>query len=130
MTCFSFAEWPVKFNPYNTIFRPILLCTCLVVLPALTGCGSIIATVHINHAERALESARLDRAEELATYEFILAEAYLEKANEEWAHSDFQHANSYAKRSIISAEAAYQRAIIHPSRNQPSSVPTIVPLDE
>lgn len=95
----------MKFNPYKTVFRLFQLCACVMLLTALTGCGSIIATVHLNHAERALESARLERAEELAIYEFVLAESYLEKAHEEWAHSDFQHANSYAKRAIISAHA-------------------------
>ena len=121
----------MKFNPFQTISRPILLCAYLLLLPTLTGCGSIITTVHINQAERAVESARLERAEELATYEYVLAESYLEKANEEWAHSDFQHANSYAKRAILSAEAAYQRAITHPSRIEPApALPSTAPLVE
>lgn len=74
------------------------------------GCGSILSTSEIGAANAALELAQADGAEELAVYEFVSAEAYLEKAREEWGRSDFQQAVDYARRARSFAMQASDRA--------------------
>ena len=82
-----------------------------------SGCGPAISTPSINDAELAVETARLEQAETFATFEFVSAVEYLEKAKEEWSFSDFQHAEEYANRAIDFAEAALARAVANPDRS-------------
>lgn len=91
---------------------------CLVGLAfvVLAGCGQITSTAAINDARDAVERAAAVDAGTYAVYEFTSAEAYLDKAREEWATSDFQHALSYAQRALDFAEAALERAVASPSR--------------
>ena len=58
-------------------------------------------------------------AEAYATYEFVSAQEYLEKAREEWAYSDYQKALEYAERALQFAEQAYERAVNNPNRGAP-----------
>ena len=61
----------------------------------------------------------MEQAEEYATYEYVSAVQYLEKAKEEWSFSDYQHAEEYGERAREFAESALQRAIANPNRNLP-----------
>jgi hypothetical protein len=81
------------------------------------GCGPAISTPSIHDAEFALEQARLEDAEIYATYEYVSAVEYLAKAQEEWAYSDFQHAERYADRARDFAEQALTRARSNPERS-------------
>ncbi|MCA9563529.1 MAG: DUF4398 domain-containing protein [Myxococcales bacterium] len=87
---------------------PLLLLS--VISLGLIGCGGIIATPTLNDAEAAVRAAELERADELATYEFVSAVEYLEMAKQEWGQSDWQAADEYAERAILHAEAALSRA--------------------
>ena len=84
------------------------------------GCGAIVSGTTISDAAIALEAAQLEQAEEFATYEFVTAAEYLQKAREEWAYSDFQHADAYAQYALEMARAAVERAVANPNRNAPS----------
>jgi hypothetical protein len=74
------------------------------------ACGPIISTSSLHDASEAVERARDLNADELAIYEFTSAEAYLEKAREEWGYSDFQHAIDYARLALEFADRARYRA--------------------
>ena len=89
-------------------------------LTALVGCGQITSTAAISDARYAVERAATFDAATYAVYEFTSAEAYLDKAREEWATSDFQHALSYAQRALELAEAALARAAANPARPVPA----------
>ena len=82
-----------------------------IVFAVLGGaCGPIISTSSLHDATEAVERARDMHADEIAIYEFTSAEAYLEKAREEWGYSDFGHAIDYARLAIDFAERARYRA--------------------
>lgn len=96
----------------------------------LCGCGAIISTASLVEADAAVEAARLEQAEEHSTYEFLCAEAYLDKAREEWAFSDFQHAEEYAQLAINFAQAALERAIANPTQTAPRNVDDVEAEDD
>jgi hypothetical protein len=96
-------------------FAPVSL--VLLALALATGCGPVTSTIWLNDAEVAVESARLEGAEEYATYEFVSAVEYLAKAKEEWGYSDWQHAEEYAARALAFGRAARERAMANPERN-------------
>jgi hypothetical protein len=85
-----------------------------VLLPV--GCGPILSTTTLQDAERALQDARAAEAEDLAVYEFVSAEAYFDKAREEWGYSDFRAAREYAARAVEFARLARERAVASPRR--------------
>lgn len=76
-----------------------------------SACGPITATTALRDARDAVDRADRVEAEVAATYEFVSAVEYLEKAREEWHYSDFQRALEYARRAKEFAEAAYDRAM-------------------
>ena len=85
----------------------IVIVAALLVVGA---CGPVTSTRYLNQAEIAIEQARLEDAEEFATYEYVSALAYYSKAQEEWGYSDYQHAEAYAERALDFARQARQRA--------------------
>lgn len=89
------------------------------VVALLGACGAVISTPTIRDAELAVQAAEMEQAEQFATYEFVSAVQYLEKAKEEWGFSDFQHAEEYGQRARELAEAALERAVANPNRNAP-----------
>ena len=91
----------------------------LLVICCLAACGAVISTPTIRDAELAVSAAAMEQAEEYATYEYVSAVQYLEKAKEEWSFSDYQHAEEYGERAREFAESALQRAIANPNRNLP-----------
>jgi len=63
----------------------------LAVLGALlSGCAASKATYHLIDAQRAVKRAEERQAEELAVYEYTLANLYLQKAWEEAGYSDYK----------------------------------------
>lgn len=101
---------PDRRSRRSSLARPLLTGAC-VAFGALVGCGPITSTAAINDARYALERAESVEAAERARYEYTSAEAYFDKAREEWARSDYQHALSFAERALSFAEAAYERAV-------------------
>lgn len=61
----------------------------------LPGCA-VKTTAAIVAAEQVLRDARESGAEQTAPYELTLAQAYLDKAREEWAGSQYQDADRLA----------------------------------
>jgi len=79
------------------------------ILPFLGGCAAR-STLQIVQAEQALYLAREAEAPDRAVFEWTLAEQYMQKAREEWSHSDYGAADELARKSIHWAEQAEQAA--------------------
>jgi hypothetical protein len=75
----------------------------------LWGCGPIMATQNIARADDAVAMAAAAYGDQYATYQYVSAVEYLEKAREEWGYSDFKQANLYAQRALEQAEMALRR---------------------
>lgn len=82
----------------------------LVAASGLLGCGSVQSTSKLRDARQSVAQAEGANVEEFATYEFVLAQSYLEKARHEWAQSDWQQAKRYAELATHWAELAHERA--------------------
>jgi hypothetical protein len=83
------------------------------------ACGPILSTQSISDARDAVEQATAAEASTYATYEYISAIEYLNKAEEEWGYSDFQQAVDYARRAEAFAQQALERALRSPMRGVP-----------
>lgn len=86
---------------------PPLLVGVLAVAP---GCAAK-TTADLMQAERVLLDARAAGAEQAAPYQLTLAQAYLDKAREEWARSQYQDADHLAAAARAHAEEAERLAI-------------------
>ncbi|MFT6400229.1 MAG: hypothetical protein ACJAYU_004999 [Bradymonadia bacterium] len=83
----------------------------LLLMLSSAGCGSVLSSAEINTADTLMDEALSVSAEQLAVYEYVSAEEYLNKAREEWGRSDFQQAVDYARRAQEFATMAYERAL-------------------
>lgn len=72
------------------------------------GCGNVIYAVHANAASAKLEEARELRAEELAPYEYTMAQEHLKKARTEAAEANYGDAITFAESSEKHSEKAVQ----------------------
>ena len=79
------------------------------ILPFVGGCAAR-STLQIVQAEQALYLAREAEAPDRAVFEWTLAEQYMQKAREEWSHSDYGAADELARKSIHWAGQAEQAA--------------------
>jgi hypothetical protein len=79
-------------------------------LMAGTGCGGVISTVFIIKGTVELAGARAANAENLSTYEYVSAEAYLKKARESHSYADFEHSLRFARLASERAQAARRLA--------------------
>ena len=66
---------------------------------ACGGCTAAKATIQIVSAEQALRRADTYECEQIAAYEYVMAEQYLEKAREEAGYSEFRIADALARKS-------------------------------
>ena len=66
-------------------------------------------------------------AEDYATYEYVSALSYYEKAREEVGQSDYREAVVYAEKAEAFAAAAYERALGDSSRGVDAAPPAPVP---
>lgn len=98
-------------NEKSGSMAPVKWMILLGVLLSLSGvgCGPIVATSSISRAEKLVTEAGSQYAEQYATYQYISAVEYLEKAREEWGYSDYQAAHEYATRALEQARAAIDR---------------------
>lgn len=90
---------------------------------SLSACGPISTTVALHDAESAVEAARAADAHRYASYELTSAEEYLRKAREEEGYSDFQVAVDLARKALIFADEARQKALHNPGRGRGPTVP-------
>lgn len=93
----------------------------------LGGCGPIESTAVIGEAEVEIAGARAADAETKATYEFVSAELYLEKAREERGYADYQAAVDYARKAAELAREARAKA---QSKMREGAAPPPPPDDE
>ena len=84
--------------------RSALLLAMMVL--GLASCGPVEATAVINDATVALAGAKAADGERYAPYEYTSAELYLEKAQEERGHADYQTAIEYARKAREMARQA------------------------
>lgn len=94
----------------------------------LPGCGNVIYTYRSGGATAKLEEAKEAGAEKSATYEYTLAQEYLNKASSEAAAADYGDAielaglaDEYAERAV---EKAKHRLSKHPQGTPENSVST------
>jgi hypothetical protein len=83
----------------------------LAVLIGCSGCGGVISSVYIVQGQLALSGARVANAENLATYEYVSADAYLKKAREAHSYADFEHALRFARLATERAALAQKKAL-------------------
>ncbi len=83
----------------------------LALVPLLTGCASIKATVPMAQLEQAMLDAEAARAQDNAIYEYTLAEQYRLKSHEEWGHSDYGAAEQLARTALQHAADAEKMAL-------------------
>ena len=102
-------------SPWMVAFGALAACFVWIA----TACGPLVSTAELTAATDAFELAEGVEAERYATYEFISAREYLEKAREEWSYSDYQKAHEYAELALDFAERAYERAMNDPHRGAP-----------
>ena len=70
------------------------------------SCGPVSSTMEINKAEVEIRMAYRVQAAKKAPYEFYKAKAYLYKAKDERAYSDFKEAAKFAKEAVRLAQKA------------------------
>lgn len=83
----------------------------LLALSAVAGCGPIQSTASLIDADVAIEAARAAGAQQTSTYEFTLAEAYLNKAREVTGYAQYEAATRYAARARDLGNEARKNAI-------------------
>ncbi|MCB9780484.1 MAG: DUF4398 domain-containing protein [Alphaproteobacteria bacterium] len=81
----------------------------LALLPLATGCAAK-TTSGLMQAESVVLAAEDAGADQRAVYEMTLARAYLAKAQEEWADSQYEDADLLAAQAVEHAERAEQVA--------------------
>lgn len=86
--------------------RRARLALVLAVVSALVGCGPIVYTANILGAQRAVSEAREAGASEHAPYEYYMADAYLQKAEEECNEGQYQDAIEYARSAEVNGVKA------------------------
>lgn len=84
--------------------------TALAAIAASPGCIAIKSTAHIAQVEEAWHDANEANAQDLALYEFTLAEQYRLKSHEEWGYSDYLDAENLAKQARLYARQAEEMA--------------------
>ena len=70
------------------------------------SCGPAQSTMEINRAEVEIRMAYRVQAAKKAPYEFYKAKAYLYKAKDERAYSDFKEAAKFAQKAVVLAQKA------------------------
>lgn len=96
-----------------------LLAMGLMLLPMAAGCTAAIARSRISDAQSAIADAEREGPAVKATYEYVSAVIYFEKARELEAYSRFGPAMEYGK---LSAElAAKARSVVRGGPVRPAS---------
>jgi hypothetical protein len=75
-----------------------------------SGCGNTLYAIQANSASNKIEQAKKLGAEKLATYEYYVAVAHMEKAQEEAADADYSDATDFAEVAEEYADKAIRLA--------------------
>ena len=76
----------------------------------MLACTALKSTVHLAQIEEPYFDATEAGAEDLAPYEYTLAEQYRLKAHEEWGHSDYGASEDLARKATTYANDAINQA--------------------
>ena len=87
------------------------LLLALLLLAPLAACGPIQSTSALIDADVEIEAARAAGAANTATYEFVTAEAYLQKAREEVGYAQYELAADFAAKARDVAREARKKAL-------------------
>ena len=68
-------------------------------LPLLMGCTAARGTIQMVEAEQDYSLAEAAEAEDLAVYAWTMAESYMHKSREEYAHADYEAAATLAAKA-------------------------------
>jgi hypothetical protein len=104
-----------------------ILALLLVVVGGTTGCGNSLYALRANAAAIKLEEARSAGAQQLAPYEYTLAEEHLNKSMSEAAEADYGDAFNLANAAYEYADQAVQRCeqnlVAQPTNDQSAKEP-------
>ncbi len=104
--------------------------TLLVALLFAAACGPVEYMNQVSRvASSEVEAAKAVNADKHAPYYYTLAVEYLHKAREEAAHSDYQSANRFGKRSAEAARKARALALQN-AKNPKPKLPALEAEDE
>ena len=78
-------------------------------LPAVSGCAAVWGSVHLVEANKAVSSAEEAQAQELAAYEYTMAQHYLQESWERYNRSDYRASVELAKLAGDWAQKASDR---------------------
>lgn len=95
-------------------------------LPLLMGCTAARGTIQMVEAEQDYSLAQAAEAEDLAVYAWTMAEAYMHKSREEYAHADYEAAGKMAAESsawAVKAKNIAEGMDISPLENAPNILP-------
>ncbi len=102
--------------------RFAMVFAALVLALLFSGCiGPMWSTADMMAAETALEQAKAVNAEQLAPYEYHMAQEMLRKSQEEWGYADYGTSREYAEKAKDSAEKARAKAATEPWNGPPAS---------
>jgi len=97
-------EYQVVFYLFGGNVKYLFVMITLLFL--MLGCGPVSSTMEINKAEVEIRMAHRVKAAKKAPYHFYKAKAYLFKAKDERAYSDFKESSRFAKKAVELAQKA------------------------
>ncbi len=95
-------------------------------LPLLMGCTAARGTIQMVEAEQDYSLAQAAEAEDLAIYAWTMAEAYMNKSREEYAHADYEAATALAMKASswsVKARSIAEGMDISPLEDAPNIIP-------
>ncbi len=95
-------------------------------LPLLMGCTAARGTIGMVEAEQDYSLAQAAEAEDLAVYAWTMAEAYMFKSREEYAHADYEAAAELAREASewsVKAKNIAEGLDISPLEEAPNILP-------
>ena len=78
-------------------------------LPAVSGCAAVWGSVHLVEAKKAVSTAEAAQAAELASYEYTMAQHYLQESWERYNRTDYRASVELAKLAGDWAQKASDR---------------------
>jgi hypothetical protein len=99
----------------------VRLAFATIAVVTLAACGPIQSTAKLIDAEIELEAARAAGAPQTSTYEYVSADAYLQKARELEGYARYEQAVQIAGKSLEYAKTARKNALA--ASNRPQETP-------
>lgn len=101
---------PLSRETARSLVGGLALAAAIAAAPTLTGCGGTLYAVQATAASSKLNEAKAIGAEQLAPYEFYLADEFMKKASEEASRADYGDAVDFAEKAEVAADKAIRLA--------------------